>query len=122
MKKPCVVVSGHSIACDAELVGALQKFAVVIKNSENKKMNSILKETKVDLIVIELSQEYHSEVEVIKNLKSQFPLLEIVIINGNGNKSALIGGFKHGARDAFRKPYKVDLIIERVEALIKMQV
>jgi len=119
MKKNYVLISGPTIAHDEELTRKLQEITKTLRNLDNNRIESILSKRKVDLILLEISKDFASEIEMIGNIKSQFPNMEIILINGNGKVDVLAKAFSYGARDAFRKPYKIDLIVERVGALLK---
>mgnify|MGYP001088952571 CR=1 FL=1 len=118
MKKHCILVSGSTVAIDEELVDELQKSAKVLKNTDNNQVEAIISERKVDLILFEISKDHFSEVEIIKSVKTRFPNIEILLINGNQDRELTAKAFSYGAKDAFRKPYKSPLIVERVNALL----
>ena len=120
MKKCCVLISGSTIAGDEELQNALQQSADVIKNSDNSQIESIIKKHKVDLILLEMLKGNGSEIDLIKNLRFKFPKIAIVVIDGDGDQDKLAKVFHYGVKDAFRKPYKCDLIVERIEALLRV--
>ncbi len=118
MEKHCVLVSGPTVAIDEELVDELQKSAKVLKNTDNNQVEAIISERKVDLILLEISKDHSSEVEIIKNVKSRYPNIEIILIDGNKDRELTAKAFSYGAKDAFRKPYKSPLIVERVNAIL----
>ena len=119
MMKHCIIISGPTIANDDRLSNELQKNAVVLKNKDNTRIASIIANTKVDLILFEVFNENRSEIEIIKNVKSQHPDIEIILIDGERDRDVLAKAFKYGAKDAFRKPYKCALIVERVNVLLR---
>lgn len=119
MKKYCVLQSGPSLVADKELFHKLQEIADVFKNLENSQIEAILSEKKVDLILLEISKDHISDVEIIKGLKSQYPKINIILIDGDGDREVIAQAFNYGARDAFRKPYNSTLIVERVNTLLR---
>ncbi len=122
MEKYCVLISGLTIAIDKKLGDELQKSAVVLKNQDNPQIESITTDKKVDLILLEISKANPSEVEIIKTIKSRHPRIEILLVDGDGDREVIARAFEYGAKDAFRKPYKRALIVERVRALIRKEV
>ena len=118
MKKKCVLISGQTIARDPQLGAEIQKSAVVIKNSDNQEIFSILNNRKVELILFEIVNEHLSNIELIKKIKSSFPEILILLIDGNGNRNLIAKAFENGVKDAFKKPYRYDLIEERVKGLL----
>ena len=119
MMKHCILISGSTIALDTKLVTELKKIAAVVTNLDNSNVESFIENTQVDLILLEILNERHSEIEMTKTIKSRYPRVEIILINGEGNQDLIAKAFKYGARDAFRKPYKIALIVERVNAILR---
>jgi len=119
MMKNCILISGSTTAIDTKLVSELQKTATVLTNLDNSNIESIIESTRVDIILLEISKENCSEIEIIKNIKSQYPDIEIILINGGRDRALMAKAFKNGVKDAFRMPYKIALIVERVNALLR---
>ncbi|MFQ5865746.1 MAG: hypothetical protein ACE5IW_11010 [bacterium] len=116
MENHCIVISGSTIAMDDELTNELQKCGVVLKNSNNSRIESIIRNRNVDLILFEISQKSGAEVQMIKKIKKGCPNLAIILIDGD--RELMAEAFSYGVKDAFRKPYKSSLIVERVNALL----
>jgi len=121
MKNRCVLLSGPAVADDEDLDIGLQNYAVVFKNPDNNRLETISSEKKIDLILLELLDEHPAETEVIKKIKARHPHLEIIVIAGASDSEMLAKAFECGAKDAFRKPYKTALIVERIAALLYHQ-
>ena len=120
MAKHCILVSGPTIANDLELIDGLKKLSDVLLNFDNRQIETIITDTVSDIILLELSKNCGFEVEMIKRIVGRFPNIEIVLIDGNGDCELMARAFAYGARDAFRKPYKTDLLLERVLALLAL--
>lgn len=118
MKRPCVLISGRSIARDKKLFSALEKVAMVLLNQDNSQIESILSSNQVDLVLIEIFKDNPAEVEIIRELKARFANTLIIFIDGNGDQQLIIKAFSYGAKDAFRKPYKRQLLVDRLCALL----
>jgi PleD family two-component response regulator len=121
MKKKCVLISGPTIARDPQMGAEIKKNAVVLKNSDNREIFSILNNRKVELILFEIVNEYLADIDLIKKIKAKFPGIIILLIDGNGNRNLIARAFKNGVKDAFKKPYRYDLIEERVKGLLNNQ-
>lgn len=118
MGLPTILISGVTIANDDALVRELQKSARVLRNEDSGNLKALIAQTSVQLLILELPEEGRREMELISQLKQRHPRLQIVVINGNGNSEALAEAFGGGVKDAFRKPYKVELVEERVREMI----
>ena len=111
-----ILISGPTITKDEDLVNKLTKIAEVLRNSQNSRIEAILKKHEVDLILVEILKEAAFELKFIKNIKSNFPSVAIIFINGD--RELMAEAFSHGVNDAFRKPYKSSLVVERVKAVL----
>ena len=119
MEKYCIMISGPTITDDDKLISELQKNALVMTTSDNNRIETILQNRRIDLILYEISQKNNHNAEMIENIKNQFPNIPIIAMNGNGDNEAIIKAFRDGAIDAFKKPYKYYLIGERVNAIFR---
>lgn len=122
MNKHCVLISGPTVATDEKLGVELQKSTMVLKNKNNNQVESIIKKKSIALIILEITKKGGlTEVEIIKNIKNLHPNIEIILVNGNGDREVTATAFANGAKDAFRMPYSVSLIVERVNAILGQQ-
>lgn len=119
MEDKHILVSGQTIASDQKLIRKLEKSAIVLTSNNNSQIESILRDNRVDLIILEISNANLHEIEVIKIVKTKFPVTEIILIDGNGDQELIAQAFAHGAKDAFRTPYQISMIVERVNALLR---
>ena len=111
-----ILISGPTITKDEDLVNKLTKIAEVLRNSQNSRIEAILKKHEVDLILVEILKEAASELKLIKNIKRGFPGVAIILIDGD--RELIAQAFSYGAKDTFRKPYKTSLVAERVKAVL----
>jgi len=119
MQNHCVLISGPTVAGDNDLEQGLQATAIVLKNAENCRVESTLADRPIDLVLLEfLANNSFAELKIIQKLKTRYPKLKIVVIADHADREALAEAFACGAQDAFRKPYKTALIVERVKALL----
>lgn len=114
--KYCVLISGKRVSNDDLLIDELKKNMTVLKNSNNSGIESIVYNRKVDLILLEISQDVASEVEIVKNIKFKFSNIKIIVINGN--REMISRSLSYGANDVFRSPYKRHLVVERTKAML----
>jgi len=119
MKTHCILISGSTIAKEERLYAELEKNARVIRNTNNYRIESILKSNEVHLILVEISNHNNTEIEIIKNVKHKYPDVEILLLNGDGDVEIIASAIEKGAKDAFKKPYKIDLITERINAILQ---
>jgi len=116
-----VLVSGPTIAEDEKLIVALSKHAGVIRNRNNSKIEKRLSTNKICLVLLEITKESAFEIEMIARIKRYYPYIEILVVNGDGDRDVLAEAFKWGTKDAFRRPYNTDLIVDRVLAILNVK-
>ena len=51
----------------------------------------------------------------MKEIKRQFPLIEVIMLTGHGTVESAVEGLKSGATDYLSKPVDVDELIEKAE-------
>lgn len=117
MRKPCVLVSGPSVSSDKDLILSLKKTTIVLTNSDNGLIKFLFEDYNVDIIVLELLDKKTKELEILESIKTRFPSVKIILINGD--REIFVKAFSLGVRDAFRKPYRVRMLIERINALLE---
>ena len=114
-----MILSGPTIIYNEGLFSELFKIAFTIKNSDNQILPTILSDIECDLVLFELSTGSANEFELIKKIKTRFPDIDIVLLDEIDDCECVAQAFAYDIKDAFRKPYKIDLIIERIRALLQ---
>lgn len=117
MKKPYVLLSGKSVSRDTALIAELQKSVEVLSNHDNNTIETILETQKVDVIVVEVPGLHPGEAEIIRQIKTRFPKIKIIFIDGG--RELMARAFQYGAADAYRKPYRHRMLAERVKVLLE---
>jgi PleD family two-component response regulator len=117
MKKPYVLVSGESLSKDAALIKELRKNAVVLRKADNNKIGSVLRARIVDVIIFEVSSKNPAEVEIIQGIKKKTQDVKIILIDGK--REVVAKAFQYGVSDVYKKPYRNEMVVERVKALLK---
>jgi response regulator of citrate/malate metabolism len=114
MEKHYVLVSGSTIYKDSEIVNEILGVNV-ITNRYRSRIETIIDNNIVDLILLEVTNKGSPEVEIIKSVSRKHPDIDIILL---GSKEALAKTLSGGVKDAFRTHYRKDMIVERVSALL----
>ena len=83
----------------------------------------ILKSQEVDLLILDVMLPGMNGLEILKEVKAQFPHLEVIVISGHGNMDTVITALRLGALDYLRKPLRhsdVQIAIERTRKFIQL--
>lgn len=118
MKTKSVLLSGHTLVGDEELLSLLAHGADLLKSSDPSRIESVLRHNTVDVILFELLAGDYMGVEVIKEIRKDFKNVPIIVIDCDGHRELLAQAFEYGANDAFKKPYRRALIVERVNSFL----
>ena len=118
MYKYCILLSGPTISCDYDLVDGFKKYGHVIINPNNHLVEKIISIKRIDVLILEHHIELSVEMAIVQKLKSRKPGLPIFLVDTRANRSIITAAFLYGVTDAFIKPYKVNLMIERINALM----
>ncbi len=122
MKHPRLLISGPHLATNLELIYMLRQSATVLINDDDSKIERIIAAQNIDALLLEISRNAPSGLEMISNLRRRYPSLVIAVVNNDKDGKAIVDAIQAGAADAFRKPLKNNVIAERVSALLHQEV
>lgn len=119
MQKPYVIISGPTITSDEELFHELNKYMTTVKCLESSEIETLLATHKVDILLFEITTDSKVDLNIIKNIRNKFSMVEIILIDAIGDRNVLARAFASGARDAFPIAYNRALLLERIQALLR---
>ena len=117
--KPNILLCGTKLAQDKTLAKMLTPKADVSLLRDISQLETTVRESNIALVVVELSKSWKNDLAAVHSLKTSFPHVLVVIVNGGGSKETVIQSFRSGGVDFFKKPYNKKLLAERVDALTK---
>lgn len=85
---------------------------------------AILKGYPVDLMVLDVRLVGCNGLDVLQEVKSEWPDLEVVVISAHGDMDTVIRAMRLGAFDYLRKPFRhldIQIVIERTRKYLQMQ-
>lgn len=120
MKKPNILLIGPKINSDTKLHKQLETVARVLLAEDAATVKHFVQSNKIKLLVIEKNNS-RKTILLIEELKNSYPQLVILLIDDMRDQQFLATAFQLGVKDAFHKPYKIDLLVERVSVLLEKQ-
>ncbi len=73
----------------------------------------ILGKTIIDVVILDIRMPGMDGMETLKEIKRQFPLVEVIMLTGHGSAETAVEGMKLGAFDYLMKPADFeDLVIK----------
>ncbi|MBI3008572.1 MAG: sigma-54-dependent Fis family transcriptional regulator [Candidatus Omnitrophica bacterium] len=94
----------------------LRKDYEVHEAGEGQAALNILKEHHIDVVLLDLVMPGLSGLDALKEIKANYPLVEVIVLTGNATIDTAIASMKLGAYDYLMKPYNIaelSMIIER---------
>jgi len=66
-----------------------------------------------DLVILDIWLQGSKDdgIEILENIKEQYPLIEVLMISGHGNVETAVSAIKIGAYDFIEKPFKSDRLL-----------
>ena len=88
--------------------------------AEGKK---ILNNHEIDLLILDVRLPGVNGLDILKEVKLQYPAMEVIIISAHGDMDTVIKAMRLGAFDYLRKPFRyidIQIAIERTQKYIQM--
>jgi DNA-binding NtrC family response regulator len=83
-----------------------------------------LKKTAIDLLILDVRLPGANGLDILKEVKTQYPEMEVIIISGHGDMETVIKAMRLGAFDYLRKPFRfvdIKIALERTKKFMQMQ-
>ena len=84
----------------------------------------ILSENPIDLLILDVRLPGVNGLDILKDVKVKYPLMEVIIISAHGDMDTVIKAIRLGAFDYLRKPFRfidIQIAIERSQKYLQMQ-
>lgn len=72
-------------------------------------------QNKVDVIALDVRMPGKSGMETLKEIKSRYPLVEVVLLTGHASINYAIEGMESGAFDYLMKPVEIDVLLYKLQ-------
>ncbi len=89
--------------------------------AEGRKILSIVE---IDLLILDVRLPGVSGLDILKEVKVQYPSMEVIIISAHGDMDTVIKAIRLGAFDYLRKPFRfldIQIAIERTQKYLQLQ-
>lgn len=84
----------------------------------------ILQANKIDLLILDIRLPGISGLDVLREVKIDYPFMEVIIVSAHGDMETVIKAMRLGAFDYLRKPFRfldIQIAIERTQKYIELQ-
>jgi YesN/AraC family two-component response regulator len=74
----------------------------------------IIKESNIDVVILDVKMPGMDGVEVLREIKREKPLIEVIMLTGHSTTESAVEGMKLGAYDYLLKPCDIEILIDKV--------
>ena len=100
---------------------ARRDFHVLTAHGGQEALDLLERTPNVDVVVLDVKMPGMDGIETLKQIKSRFPLVEVIMLTGHGTVESAIDGMKLGAFDFLMKPTEFDNLVEKVTKAEKIK-
>jgi DNA-binding NtrC family response regulator len=97
---------------------------VAFEANTYKDAQKILASQKIDLLILDVRLPGINGLDILKDVKVQFPDMEVIVVSAHGEMDTVIKALRLGAFDYLRKPFRhidIQIAIERTQKYLQLQ-
>jgi DNA-binding NtrC family response regulator len=96
-----------------------RKLTVFKSYSGEEALKTLKENSQIDLVILDVKMPGMDGIETLKEIRKEFPLVEVIMLTGHATVETSIEGMRLGAFDYLMKPCDMDVLIEKVNAATK---
>jgi DNA-binding NtrC family response regulator len=73
------------------------------------------KDSTIEVVILDVKMPEMDGIETLREIKKQYPLVEVIMLTGHATVETGLDGMKLGAFDYLLKPCDMDILLEKVE-------
>lgn len=93
----------------------------VLKIDDSRKVLPVLEKEEVALVVLDLSMPHISGIDILKQIKDEFPHIAVIMMTANDELEIAVECMKSGAFDYLTKPVEESRLVSSVRKALEMQ-
>ena len=92
-----------------------RKGQVVFTAASGAEALQILKQKNIHVVILDVKMPGMDGIQTLKEIKRQFPLVEVIMLTGHATVESAIDGLKSGATDYLMKPTGIEVLLEKTK-------
>lgn len=74
----------------------------------------------IEVVVLDVKMPVKDGLSVLKDIKKDFPMVEVIMLTGHATVESAIDGMQNGAFDYLMKPCSIDDLTEKIRQAVKL--
>ena len=118
MSKPFVMLVDDEVPFVETLITRLEKrgLQTIPAHDGQEALEKLDKNRNVDVVILDVKMPGMDGIEVLREIKKSYPLIEVIMLTGHATVETAIEGMKLGAYDYLMKPCELEQLMAKVEA------
>jgi DNA-binding NtrC family response regulator len=83
--------------------------------SGEESLQQLKKIRNIDVVILDVKMPGMDGLETLREIKKDFPIVEVVMLTGHATVETAIEGMKLGAYDYLMKPCDMDVLMKKIE-------
>lgn len=96
-----------------------RKFTIFTAYSGKEALEVLEQHSSIDVVILDVLMPVMDGIETLKEIKRNFPLVEVIMLSGHATIESAIEGMKLGAFDYLMKPCDLDQLTDKVKQVKK---
>lgn len=92
-------------------------YEIVGEAGNGQEALEILKTVTPDLVTLDITMPVMDGLEALKNIKTSYPSVKVVMVSAAGQKAKVMEALKAGASDFIQKPFDADAVLDVIGKL-----
>ncbi|MGO8821970.1 MAG: response regulator, partial [Desulfomonilaceae bacterium] len=89
-------------------------FVVVTSTSGPEALTKLQENPTIDVVICDVKMPGMDGIETLRLIKSEHPIVEVILLTGHATVQSAIQGMRLGALDYLMKPCDMDLLITKI--------
>lgn len=87
---------------------------VIPAYSGDEALKKLKEHAEVEVVILDVKMPGMDGIETLREIKRQFPLVEVIMLTGHATVESAIEGLKMGAFDYLMKPSEIETLVSKV--------
>jgi two-component system NtrC family sensor kinase len=87
---------------------------IIEQAADGSQCLALLREKGIDVVVLDVKMPGMSGIDVLQNIKSEYPDIEVILLTGHATTASGVEGIKSGAFDYLTKPVELDQLVNKI--------